>query len=250
MSTTKRGATTAANTRGGSTGSPPEADLRRRGGSTGNTKGKRKPPPSAAPTPPPEARGRRKKRKGAAAFVPTKGGDGGRAVKIKRGPNWNANGLLVLTGASIRCKADRAAFELLLIETTDPCDRGHRRKKMISGAASPAMAESWVICALGEVDLPGGEPVSRARRYHPSQVVGRPGKQVGFDSMFDDAARSAARLEAAGIEMGWHTTRVGECSRMEQALRHRYEGVDWHAVRDALEQKTTQRAITREDIGD
>ena len=205
----------------------------------------------------PAGAGKERKRKGrgkgstgnnAGGFVPTKGGDGGAPVKVRRGPNWSANARVVLTGASIACKADRAAFELLLVETTDRCDRAHNEKKLIVPGVNPQLEDSWVLCGLGEIDLPAAKPVSRPRRYHPSQVVGRPGKQVGVDSMFDALAVAAQRLQDAGIEMGMHTTRVGECSRMEQALRHRYEGEDWHTIRDQLEQKTTQQAITREDI--
>jgi len=232
-----RAMTAGDNAVGCSTGNPPEADLRRGKGSTGKVQKRRK-----------------------KAFVPTKGGDGGTPAPVKRGANWAANGLVVLTGASIRGGDARAVFESVLVETTDPSDRAHNEKKLAAAGANPRRDDSWVLCTLGEIDLPGARPRSRPRRYHPSQVVGRVERdadgvvlfdnRVGLDSMFDHAARDAQRLEDAGIEMGWHTTRVGECSRMEQALRHRYEGMDWHAVRDAVEQKTTQEMITREDIGD
>lgn len=202
--------------------------------------------------------GKAKKSKKRKAFVPTKGGDGGTPAKIRRGPNWSANGLVVLTGASIRGQDERAAFEAVLVATTDPSDRAHNEKKLVDPNAPPHRDASFVLCALGEIDLPGSPPRSRPRRYHPSQVVGRVeldedgavrfDNRVGVDSMFDAAARAGQRLEDAGIEMGWHTSRVGECSRMEQALRHMYEGMDWHAVRDCVEQKTTQEMITREDI--
>ena len=242
MSTMKRKATTAGNSTGSTGNKTPPS----RGARATSPRGAGRHKSTTAPG---TASGgtRSKNRKG---FVPVKGGDGGVAVKARRGPNWNANALLVLTGASIRCAADRAAFELLLVETTDPCDRAHNIKKLISPRMNPRLESSFVLCGLGEIDLPGAAPVSRARRYHPSQVVGRPGKRVGFDSMFDGAAESARRLEDAGIEMGWHTTRVGECSRNEQALRHLFEGVDHHAVRDRIEQRTSQAMITREDIGD
>ena len=213
-------------------------------GSTGN----KTPPSRGARATSPRGAGRSKKRR--KPFVPTKGGDGGTPARVVRGVNWNANALVVLTGASIRCKADRAAFELLLVETDDPSDRAHNQKKLFGLNPDPRKDDSWVLCGLGEIDLPGARPRSKPRRYHRSQVVGRPGYRVGFDSMFDAAAAAAQEYEDAGIELGWHTTRVGECSRNEQALRHLFEGEDHHRIRDRIEQRTSQAMITREDIGD
>lgn len=196
------------------------------------------------------------------AFVPIKGGDGGAAVKVRRGPNWSANGLVVLTGASIRCRADREAFELVLVETTDPCDRAHNEKKLVHENAPPGYDTSWELCGLGEIDLPGSEPISRPRRYHPTQVVGRVEQdtkgvvvfdnRVGLDSMFDHAARVAAMLERSGIEMGWHTLfpRAGaqrvESERVQLMASH-FAGQSRDQVRNRVQQSTSEFGMTKKE---
>lgn len=206
-------------------------------------------------------RSRKGRKKHAGQFTPSKGGDGGRAVSAKRGPDWDANARVVLTGASIsRRTPERAAFEAGLIATTDTADRAHNQKKLAYDGANPQHSENWVIKGLGEIDIPGSDAVSTPRMYHTSQVVGRVeidedgrvvfDNRVGVDSMYDAIAEEAQRLEGAGIEMGWHTGRPGECSRTEQALRLRFEGADHHDIRDVINQRTRQKPITREEIGD
>lgn len=207
----------------------------------------------------PAGRSRAPKKGKGKAFVPTKGGNGGRAVKMKRPRHWADNAMMVLTGSSIGgssrdARDERAAFEDALIETTDPCDRAHNRKKLVHPNAVPHLPQSWVLCALGEIDLPGSAPVSRARRYHRSQVVGRAelgedgetvfDNRVGLDSMFDHAARVAAGFERAGIVLGWGTSFPRERSaplaseRVVMMAAH-FAGRSRDQVRNAVQQRTS-----------
>lgn len=194
------------------------------------------------------------KRRRGGRFTPTKGGDGGTAPKVKKGPNWHANALEVLTGATIRNKADRAAFEASLILTTDRHDRAHRVKVLVHPQAAPQLPESWRIAALGEIDLPGRPPRSRPRRYHPSQVVGPVrfdahgavvlDRRVGLDSSFDHGAAMAARIERAGICLGWGTSFPRErstplASRRVQEMAGHFAGMTRDQVRNRVQQRTS-----------
>jgi hypothetical protein len=60
------------------------------------------------------------------------------------------------------------------------------------------LAEPGVIAAAY-----GEHKPTKPRRYHPSQVTSR---GMPYDSMFDTAAQTAARLQQAlGIDLGWRT---------------------------------------------
>ena len=195
-----------------------------------------------------------KRKKSSNAFVPAKGGDGGTPTpKIKRGPNWNANSALVLTGVSIigPSKEDHRRYESfvgLCEPTADIHDRAHSRRRKVYDQAPDQIEESWVLMPWAEFAIPGKPLPGRVRRYHSSQMVGTGDRRVGFDSMFDEAARIAGRLEGAGIEMGWHTTRPGEYSRGELDRRSVFAGMNRDQARGKLHQETTQEMITREDF--
>jgi hypothetical protein len=82
-------------------------------------------------------------------------------------------------------------------------------------------------------------------------MVGRPGAQVGIDSMFDHAARIAAMFERVGIEMGWHTRFPRERSeRVEservQLMSAHFAGMTRDQVRNRVQQKTSM-GMTREE---
>ena len=185
-------------------------------------------------------------------FVPTKGGDGGvapkKAKKVPRSAHWDDNGKVVLTGSSIKNKADRAAFMDSCIPTTDLRDRAHRRRRLVFEGMPKELDDSWVLMSWGEICIPGIELPGQPRRYHPSQCVGTGDRIVGIDSMFDGAAETAMRLENAGIEMGWHTTKPGQYSRSEMERASVFAGMSRDYVRNSLEGQTSQEAITREDI--
>ena len=182
--------------------------------------------------------------------MPTKGGDGGVAVPIKRKQHWADNARVVLTGSSIFRKPDRAAFMCSCVPTCDIHDRAHQERRLIFPGFNPACDDSWTLMPWGEFDIPGKPLPGQVRRYHPSQMVGVGERRVAFDSMFDCAADTASRLENAGIEMGWHTTKPGQYSRGELDRAGVFTGMSRDQVRNRLHQETTQEAITRDDIGD
>lgn len=188
-------------------------------------------------------------------FTPTKGGDGSMAVPVKRGPHWDDNGKVMLTGASINgpTKAHRAAFAVFAdscIPTADLHDRAHRQRRLIADEVPSYRDDPWILIPFNELEIPGRDLPGQVRRYHPSQMVGVGSRRVGFDSMFDHAAEVAGRLESAGIELGWHTTSPGQFSRGEIDRLSVFKGLDENQARNLVQQRTTQSAITREDIGD
>ncbi|PCI07958.1 hypothetical protein COB72_09325 [bacterium] len=169
--------------------------------------------------------------------------------------------MVVLTGLSIGSgggsggrgkngKQQRRAFMDSCVVTCDLHDRAHRRRRLIFDGFNPHCDDSWTLMPWGEINIPGRDLPGQVRRYHPSQMVGTGSRRIGFDSMFDAAADTAARLEAAGIELGWHTTRPGEFSKGELDRANAFKGMSRDYVRNTLEQVTTQEAITRDEIGD
>lgn len=197
-------------------------------------------------------KGRKKGRKG--PFTPSRGGTGGVAPRVNRGPDWAANARIVLTGASIggsgrAAREARAMFLASCEETSDPHDRAHNRKKLVGH--DPSQNASWMLAELGEIDLPGREPVSRPRRYHRSQMVGTPGAQVSIDSMFDAAAGRARVLEGAGVEMGWHTDfprarSTPLASRRAQEMAVYFAGRSRDEVRNRLHPRLRQEMSEQE----
>lgn len=137
------------------------------------------------------------------AWRPMKGGDGGAYRPPPEPRHWRDNGKVVLTGESI-AGAGWAAFGASLVETIDPADRAHlvrRRLYADHGPMTPAnsaLADPALLRARFGGRMPGVP-----RRYHPSQVTSR---GMPYDSMFDGAAATAARLQTAlGIDLGWRT---------------------------------------------
>lgn len=126
----------------------------------------------------------------------------GKGRKKRSGPTAHAddNARVVLTGAPpAGC-----------VETQDPHDRAHLARDGL-GMLIPAAVE--------RATRPDPSVPSRARMYHPSQIVvlvaRRGAVVVGIDSAFDAAAERASRLEAQGVPMGW----LGSTSRItEEAL--------------------------------
>lgn len=193
--------------------------------------------------------------------TPTKGGDGGVAVPIKRGPHWNDNAKVVLTGSSINgpTKIKHRAFIDFVdqcIPTTDRHDRAHAEKRLIHLSMPETHEDSFTaptLQDLGPKERKRG--LGQARRYHRSQIVGRidpdtgVDNRVGIDSMYDQWADTASKLESAGIEMGCHLSSPGQTSILERELRRKYEGeqITRDEFRNRIQQKTSIE-MTPEEI--
>lgn len=184
----------------------------------------------------------------APAFTPTKGGDGGAFVPRRMPAHWEDNGRVVLTGDAIG-GADRAGFEAGLVETRDPCDRAHLWREQLAGVPrelpeSMVLADHDMLRSRFHGRALPGEP----RRYHASQVTSR---GMPYDSMFDDAALTAARLQAdLGIDLGWRTgfpraqKRVYAGCEIERARA--LAGMEGKQARRMLERKVRVSMTTRE----
>lgn len=99
--------------------------------------------------------------------------------------------------------------------TSDPADWAH-------GVLDPATMLT-VPAAQLPVLFHGRKP-GRPREYPSHQMVGPPHARVGVDSAYDASAARAARLQAEGVELGWHpmpheTVRALLASRGPSALR-------------------------------
>lgn len=158
----------------------------------------------------------------ASGAAPTKGGDGGRAAPVKRGPHFHDNRRAVLAGADVRdtpLEPDATArFFASLVETQDPHDRAHGVRRLEPGA-SPMVDDSYTLLCLRELRAahPGagvGGLSGRPRAYPPSSVVsvvvrapgGDVARVVGIDSAFDGWSAAADRLAREGVclDGGWN----------------------------------------------
>lgn len=184
------------------------------------------------------------------AFVPTKGGDGGVAVPRRRGPHWTDNGKVVLTGEQIP-RAHRAAFEAGLVRTTDPCDRAHLHREPLANIPRQ-LDEAWVLAEPGllESRFGAGKLPGQLRRYHRSQMTSR---GVAYDSMFDGAAATAARLQGElDIDLGWRTQfprpERRQYAPTEVQRARALAGLTCLQARAVTQQSTRQSALTTAEI--
>lgn len=142
-------------------------------------------------------------RKTAGAFTPTRGGDGGVYRAPAEPKHFRDNGRVVLTGESIAAD-DRPAFVAALVDTIDPADRAHTERARLYADHGPCTPYNSELADPATLRARyHGHAWGHPRRYHPSQVTSR---GMPYDSMFDDAAATAARLQGMlGIDLGWRT---------------------------------------------
>lgn len=151
------------------------------------------------------------------------------AKKTKRYAHCGDNAKIILTGAP------RAATR----ETADLFDAAHEAYDGF-GMLLPAART-----------MPDGRAVptpglrAARRRYHPSQLVGRPGAEVGIDSAFDAWSRAVAALAAQGVKLSGGWDGGGMIEKVLGAGRGRAR--DDIRLRDILHQRTRQRGLTADE---
>lgn len=166
----------------------------------------------------------------AAARRRARGARGGRGGRGERGGARGGGGghvygrenlRRVLTGRSVTADG-REAFFGSLRPTCDPFDRAHNDRGP-GGDYLPQSADGRVPRA--------GLRARAPRLYHPSQLVGPPGREVGIDSSFDATARLAAWLRA---ETGYDPART-------------YRAPDWAALARSVGGSERLRSMLGED---
>ena len=174
--------------------------------------------------------------------------------KIVRGPHWNDNNLVYLTGLDLNTTMpaeDFGVFLASLIETADPSDRAHTHRRLVDEGMPKADESSWVLLSPVEIDHPIGKNKRRTgkpkkttrRRYHPSQLTSR---GVAFDSMYDRVFAIAKDLQSSGVSLGWTVGREGDFSNAEQDRAKVLAGMNAREARAVFTQ-TTSHAMSKEE---
>lgn len=138
-----------------------------------------------------------------ASTIVRKAGDGGN-LPPPRALAWAGNDRDILAGRSLRGTDAWPDFCKTLIETSDPSDRAHQVHATDTDASGREIIAGYdrLIPATELEEVDGARP-GRQRRYPPCHMVGAPGAMISLDSMYDQAAIAAHRLEREGIPLGW-----------------------------------------------
>lgn len=192
------------------------------------------------PKPKANRRNKNKQKRRPAAVL--KGGDGGTYVKRKRGRFWKANSRVYLTGLDITDAEPLMRFLDALVETADPADRAHSKRRLIVPGLPPQADDSWTLVPLCELARRGLRLPGRLRRYHPSQLTSR---GVAFDSMYDHVAQVTAFYRSQGIELGMRTMHAKH-SRSEHDRAVALSGLNVNEARAMIQQRTDQEMTASE----